>query len=125
MNTISPAEFKILRAQIEKSKKSKYKANGHYDTDGIYWPSDKEERKWHEFKLLEKNGEIKNLRRQISFKLHGKNGSFICKYICDIIFEKSKTGETIHLDVKGMETKEFRLKKKLFEDEYKVKLYCI
>ena len=42
--------------------------------DGIRFDSLKEARRWGELRLLEKGGEIRNLRRQVRIDLEGKNG---------------------------------------------------
>lgn len=71
--------------------------------------------------LLQKAGEIRGLKTQVSFQLHGKNGSRVCRYVADFVYEeRAKDGKFYEVveDVKGRPTDVFKLKKKLFEDEY-------
>ena len=74
-----------------------------------------------ELKLLEKAGKIQNLELQPHFLLQEafkKNGRTYRKieYIAD--FKYIENGQVIVEDVKGMETKEFKIKRKLFEYKY-------
>ena len=89
--------------------------------NGIKFDSKLEAGRYRELLLLEKAGQIRNLRRQVEFELQPsfkKNGKTIRKisYIADFVYEES--GQTIVEDAKGMRTEIFRLKKKLFEFKY-------
>ena len=80
-----------------------------------------ESRRYKELALLEKAGEIENLQLQPKFLLQDsfkKNGKTYRKieYIADFMYEEK--GKVIVEDVKGMETKEFKIKRKLFEYKY-------
>ena len=80
-----------------------------------------ESRRYKELALLEKAGEIENLQLQPKFLLQEsfkKNGKTYRKieYIADFMYEEK--GKVIVEDVKGMETKEFKIKRKLFEYKY-------
>jgi hypothetical protein len=80
-----------------------------------------ESRRYKELALLERTGEIKNLELQPRFLLQEsfkKNGKTYRKieYIADFKYEEK--GQVIVEDVKGMETKEFKIKRKLFEYKY-------
>lgn len=89
--------------------------------DGITFDSRKEANRYAELKLLERAGEIKNLRLQVpftlqeSFTLHGKKYRPIT-YIADFVYEQD--GRTIVEDTKGMRTQVYKLKKKLFLARY-------
>lgn len=72
-------------------------------------------RRYRELQLLEKAGEICNLKRQVKHKI-SVNGDHICSYISDNEYDIKKTGKHIVEDVKSEVTKKlpvYRLKKKL------------
>lgn len=85
--------------------------------DGIRFDSKREAERYSELKLLERAGVITDLKLQPKFELIPKhNGNRALTYIAD--FSYTEGGEKIIEDVKGMETKEFKIKKKLFEYFY-------
>ena len=85
--------------------------------DGIRFDSKREAERYSELKLLERAGIITDLKLQPKFELIPKhNGNRALTYIAD--FSYTEGGEKIVEDVKGMETKEFKIKKKLFEYFY-------
>ena len=99
---------------------SKYK-NKKVQIDMYVFDSIAESRRYKELALLEKAGEIENLQLQPKFLLQDsfkKNGKTYRKieYIADFMYEEK--GKVIVEDVKGMETKEFKIKRKLFEYKY-------
>lgn len=99
---------------------SKYK-NKKVQIDMYVFDSIAESRRYKELALLEKAGEIENLQLQPKFLLQEsfkKNGKTYRKidYIADFMYEEK--GKVIVEDVKGMETKEFKIKRKLFEYKY-------
>lgn len=99
---------------------NKYK-NKKVQIDMYVFDSIAESRRYKELALLEKAGEIENLQLQPKFLLQEsfkKNGKTYRKieYIADFMYEEK--GQVIVEDVKGMETKEFKIKRKLFEYKY-------
>lgn len=99
---------------------NKYK-NKKVQIDMYVFDSIAESRRYKELALLEKAGEIENLQLQPKFLLQEsfkKNGKTYRKieYIADFMYEEK--GKVIVEDVKGMETKEFKIKRKLFEYKY-------
>lgn len=78
--------------------------------DGIVFDSKLEAKRFSELKMLERIGEIKSLRLQVTYPL-SVNGILVCKYIADFVYVKNGT-EVIE-DAKGVLTKEYILKKKL------------
>lgn len=103
-------------------RKSKYNAIGVWD-DNIYFPSTGENKRYKMLKMLEKAGEISELKvhqvfiLQESFK-NGKN-EVVKKETLNIDFiYKNKNGDQIYEDFKGMLTKDFKIKKALFEKRY-------
>ena len=99
---------------------NKYK-NKKVQIDMYVFDSIAESRRYKELALLEKAGEIENLQLQPkfllqeSFKKNGKTYRRI-EYIADFMYEEK--GQAVVEDVKGMETKEFKIKRKLFEYKY-------
>ena len=89
--------------------------------DGIKFDSQKEKNRYIGLKQLERLGVIQNLQRQVkyelqpSFKLNGKTIRSIT-YIADFVYIQD--GVEIIEDTKGFRTKEYLLKKKLFEYKY-------
>ena len=73
---------------------------------------------YQELALMERAGEISNLRIQQSFELIPKqiapSGKKYrnCKYIADFVYEDAE-GNTVVLDAKGMKTEVYKVKKKL------------
>lgn len=80
-----------------------------------------EARRYKQLALLERAGEIKNLKLQVPFLLQEsfrKNGKTYRKieYIADFVYEEK--GKTIVEDTKGIKTDVFKIKQKLFEYKY-------
>ena len=86
--------------------------------DGITFDSVKEAVRYRELKLLERAGEIHDLKLQEEYKLipaQYENGRLIerkCSYIADFDYI-DKNGVHIVEDTKGMRTKEYIIKRKL------------
>lgn len=90
--------------------------------DGIRFDSKKEAQRYVELKLLQRAGEITNLRLQpkfllqLDFEKHGKKYRKI-EYIADFSYIQ-KNGHAVVEDVKGLQTEVFKIKRKLFEYKY-------
>lgn len=84
--------------------------------DGIKFDSKKEGNRYLQLKYLRKTGEIKEFELQPSWKAE-------CgiKYKADFLITWKDGSKTIE-DVKGVKTPTYRLKKKLFEYEFKFKI---
>lgn len=102
------------------TKQNKYH-NKKVEYDEIKFDSVKEKNRYIGLKQLEKLGVIQNLQRQVkyelqpSFKLNGKTIRSIT-YIADFVYIQD--GVEIIEDTKGFRTKDYLLKKKLFEYKY-------
>jgi hypothetical protein len=84
---------------------------------GIKFDSKWESERYLYIKSLERAGRVRNLELQVRFALE-VNGQKICTYIADFRYEKENANgdwETIVEDAKGVETPEFKLKKKLMK----------
>ena len=110
---------------VTKNKKSKYGANK-VEIDGIKFDSKRESERYIVLKHLERIGMIKDLQLQVPFELQPKyviDGKTIraIKYVADFVY-KDKSGNTVVEDSKGYRTKEYLLKKKLFEYKFNLKI---
>lgn len=105
--------------------RSKYGAK-RTTVDGITFASKAEARHYAELKLREKAGEIKDLELQPKFPLmvprRGHGGPWdrevVGHYIADFRYREGPTGVLRVVDVKGMKTPVYRLKKKMVEAIY-------
>lgn len=105
--------------------------------DGIVFDSRKEAKRYGELVLLERAGEIKDLRRQVEFTLipahrepdtvgpRGgvKKGKVIekkCSYIADFVYMQN--GEMVVEDTKGIRTKDYVIKRKMLFHFYGIKI---
>lgn len=91
--------------------------------DGIKHDSRKEARRWVELTLLQRAGEISDLKRQVKYELIPKQeGERAVTYIADFVYNDNKTGNTVIEDCKGFKTDVYKLKKKLFQYRYGIKI---
>ena len=77
--------------------------------------SKKEEKRWGELLLLEMRGSIRDLEKQVTFRLE-VNGQLICKYIADFVFVEN--GVRVVEDVKSPITRKnptYRIKNKMMK----------
>lgn len=89
--------------------------------DGITFASAKEASRYGELKLLEKAGEIRGLQLQPRFPMQ-VNGQHITTYVADFQYQERQGQLDTVEDVKGVQTEAFKIKRKLFEALYGVKL---
>lgn len=94
------------------------------EIDGIVFDSRREAARYCELKILVRNNIIKNLRLQPKYVLQEKyvNGEGekirAMAYVADFEYVDTISGLLTVEDVKGMKTKDYLLKKKLFEKIY-------
>lgn len=67
--------------------------------------------------LLQKGGQFTKVEPQVTFWLYGKNGSKICKHIVDFLTSDSGGRQEV-FEYKGVETASYKIKLKLFKDNY-------
>lgn len=103
-------------------KKSKY-GNKRVQIDGIWFDSILEGHRYGQLKLLKQAGEIADFEMQVTYHL-GVNGIHICDYRADFVV-KYPDGHGEVEDTKGVETPEFKLKKKLMLAIYGIKIVLI
>jgi len=104
---------------------SKYHATKIETNDGKF-DSKHELKRWQELKLLEKAGEIKNLKRQVKYELipaqrvNGRTVERACSYIAD--FEYTYKGSKVVEDAKGFKTPEYKIKRKLMLEKHGIRI---
>lgn len=91
------------------------------EMDGIKFDSVKEAKRYKQLQLLERAGEIQNLRMQVPFILikKSKYGRAI-KYIADFVYEEN--GKTIVEDTKGYKTDVYKLKKRIMAEVHGIEI---
>ena len=94
----------------------KYK-NRKLAIDGEVFDSQKEYARYRDLVLLQRTGQISNLKRQVRYELiptqriGGKVVEKPCAYIADFVY--TENGETVVEDTKGFRTKDYIIKRKL------------
>ena len=119
MKTKAQDIFAELQNRAE--KRTKYN-NKRIKVDGIYFDSKKEADYYSELKILLRAKEIQGFSIQCTFVLEEGNEEInpIC-YVADfIVFENDGTANVI--DTKGMRTDVYKLKKKMFEKKFGMKI---
>lgn len=121
---------RILALMAKPQKRSKYRAV-RCEVDGDKFDSQKEALRWSDLQTLQRIGVIRNLQRQYPVKLHvpvlGYPGIHreIGRLTFDFVYVEVKTGERVYEDVKSPATRKntaYRLRKRMFETEYSVKI---
>lgn len=102
----------IRESDIQRAVKGRKYRNTPVVIDGHRFASKAEGRRYSELKLLERAGEIRDLRLQPRYDL-AVNGHKVCAYVGDFAY-LTKSGEPVTEDTKGVETRDFKIKAKLF-----------
>lgn len=89
------------------------------ESDGIKFPSKAERAYYQRLKLLQASGEVLFFLRQVPLHLPGN-----VKYIVDFVVFTSD-GEVKFVDVKGVSTPVFEIKKKQVEALYPIKIEVV
>jgi hypothetical protein len=80
---------------------------------GYVFDSKKEFIRWCELRILERSGNISDLKRQVKYELIPKQaGERACMYVADFVYINSD-GNTVVEDTKGVRTDAYRIKRKL------------
>lgn len=97
---------------------NKYHSKKIATPDGKF-DSKKEHRRWLQLKMMQEEGLIKDLRRQVPFELipsQKKNGKVVerpVKYVADFVYTQTRNSEEIVEDTKGFKTPDYIIKRKL------------
>lgn len=95
---------------------NKYK-NRKITVNGETFDSQREYNRYRELVLLERVGQVYDLKRQVKFKLipsqivNGKVVERSCTYVADFVY--TDDGKTVVEDTKGFRTKDYIIKRKL------------
>jgi len=103
---------------LQRPKKTKYNSTT-VEIQGKKFQSGLEARRWLDLEMLERAGEIRELKRQVRFPFI-INGFLVCEYVADHVYEEG--GRTIVEDVKGVRTAMYLLKKKLMRAYHGVEI---
>ena len=109
-------------------KPSKYHS-GKVTVDGETFDSQKEYMRWCELKLLERAGEITNLRRQVKFELipsqkdeRGKVIERACYYIADFVYLRDMVAVVEDVKSPATRTDVYKIKKKLMLERRHIRI---
>lgn len=83
------------------------------EVDGIKFASKREAVRYSQLKLLERAGEISELKLQPRYPLT-VNGLHVCTYVGDFEYRDHNTVQIVTEDAKGVRTRDFINKAKLF-----------
>ena len=114
---------KLKKGNFDSTDKKSKLNNIITEYESIKFHSKAEAARYPQLKVLQKVGEIKNLKLQPKYLLQDafkKNGKTYqaMHYIADFEYIDTKTGQIVIEDVKGFETDVYKLKRKLFEFKY-------
>ncbi|QEL19321.1 DUF1064 domain-containing protein [Limnoglobus roseus] len=101
------------RSRASWGRKGKYN-NTRTCVDGLWFDSKLEAARWQELLLLQKAGEIIDLRRQVPYRLD-VNGMLICRIVPDFQYVDKRTGTQVVEDTKGIVTADCAIKLKLLK----------
>lgn len=119
METMTSGGF-LQWLKQNKKKPSKYRNITTY-VDNIRFDSKAEAARYTELKMLQRAGKISGLELQPSFELQPKfkaDGKTIRAITYRADFQYNENGRVVVEDVKGKETKDFIIKKKIFMQKY-------
>lgn len=119
------------RNRERKAKKPPKYGNHKCVVDGIEFDSHKEANRWMELRIMEKQGLISELQRQVKFVLiptqytgSGKERRVLereCCYIADFVYFDINSQQVIVEDTKGYKTEKYIIKRKLMRWKYPYK----
>lgn len=103
-------------------RRSKY-GNRKVERDGLKFDSAKEAARWRDLRLLERAGQIRNLRRQVRYDFT-INGVKVGSYIADHEYDELNNGvwEPVTEDVKGFKTQVYALKRRMMLGFHNIKI---
>lgn len=109
--------------KLVKSRTHKFYAKPVTTANGIYFPSKLEHAYYQHLNLLKKTGDVLFFLRQVPFDLTSEQTK-VCRYVVDFqVFWKS--GAITFVDVKGMQTRMFLMKKKMCEAQYPIEITIV
>lgn len=118
-----------IRMPDDQKKPHKHKAKPRR-VDGLYFASEGEAKRWYQLKLLERYGQVRNLRRQVRYDLHtvGPDGVKVkvTWYTADAVYEERQDDgswlERVE-DYKGQRLPDYLLRAKWMKLEYGIVIF--
>ncbi|MCM2293054.1 DUF1064 domain-containing protein [Allorhizobium sp. BGMRC 0089] len=117
IDRLSRQQYRAELAMIEHGKKREKKRGNKFGAkrttvDGITFDSKAEAAFYETLKLRQRAGEVENVEMQCPYALT-INGALIATYRADFVFWDVLQGRRRVIDVKGVETPVFKIKRKL------------
>lgn len=127
------------RQLMQKLTYSRHKRGNKYGNQkcGKY-ASEKEAKRAHDLKILQRAGKISNLGEQVSFELipaqYGECGKDLkgrtvkvlmeksCHYVADFVYYDNDAGEMVVEDTKGVRTRDYIIKRKLMLQKFGIRI---
>src|SRR5665213_1891634 len=121
MRGIAIPDVEIVGGKVVPKPRARQKYGNRITKVGdLTFHSAREARRWGDLLMLERAGEISELRRQVPFPLD-VNGVRATAYIADFAY-RNKAGWLVVEDSKGVETEAFKIKRKLMLAVYGVQV---
>lgn len=114
-----PARYAVAKARSE--AQTKYRSV-RTQVDGIWFDSKKEAARYSDLKTLENMNLLSNLKVHPAFPIT-YNETYICTVILDFAYDQD--GRRVYEDAKGMDLGYSRLKRKLVEAFYGIKVELV
>lgn len=108
---MSAAEFRAIQKADQPERPSKYR-NKKTTVDGIKFDSKREAQFYSSLKQLERAGQVSQIELQKRYPL-AVNGHAVCFYLADFAFHDAIQDRYRVVDIKGVVTKDFSIKRKL------------
>ena len=89
--------------------------------EGIRFDSKAEAKRWGELRLLERANQIRDLERQVTYRLE-VNSELVSRYVADFRYFDRARSKWVVEDVKGVRTPEFKLKAKLMKAIHRIEV---
>lgn len=89
--------------------------------DNLTFDSIGEYNQWKELQLRERAGEIRDLHRQVRYKVY-LNEIYICSWYADFVYFDIALNQQIIADFKGFRTAVYAIKKRLVEAYYTIQI---
>jgi len=120
---LSAAEFRAIQQAEGAERPSKYR-NRKTTVDGIRFDSKREAQYYSSLKQLERAGQVFEVELQKPYALT-VNGQLVCTYRCDFAFYDAIQKRNRVVDIKGVATKDFNIKRKLMRAIYGIDVEVI
>ena len=101
-------------AGVEPAPKPRKYRNQPCEVDGVRFDSKREASRWLVLRAMERDGLIRDLRRQVRCPLE-VNGERVCVWVADFVYHDEATGRVEFEDCKGFRTPAYVVKAKLFK----------